>query len=325
MNNVGISGIGHYVPERILTNNDLEKIVDTTNEWIVTRTGISERRIAEKEIPTSYLATKAANEAIKNANIKAEEIDLIIVATITPDMIFPSTACIVQAEIGAFNAACFDLQAACSGFVFGLHVAEQFINNGVYKNILVIAADKMSSIVDWQDRNTCVLFGDGASAGVVSQTSSKKILKSYCKSDGRFKDVVYLPGGGSRIPPSHEMLEKRLQFVKMDGKVLFKHAVAKIEESIKQIISLCNFSLDDISLIIPHQANIRIIEAMYERLKVSKEKIFINLHKYGNLSAASVGVCLSEVAKQNILKSGDKVILATVGAGLSWASMIIEW
>ncbi|MFH1613275.1 MAG: beta-ketoacyl-ACP synthase III [bacterium] len=325
MNNVGIIGIGHYVPEKILTNNDLEKIVNTTNEWIMTRTGISERRIAEENIPTSYLATKAANEAIQNANIKSEEIDLIIVATITPDMTFPSTACIVQAQIGAFNAACFDLQAACSGFVFALHTAEQFIANGVYKNILVIAADKMSSIVDWQDRNTCVLFGDGACACILSQSSSKKILKSYWKSDGRFKDIVYLPGGGSQIPPSHKMIEEKLQFIKMDGKILFKHAVTKIEESIKKVISLCNLSIDDISLIIPHQANIRIIEAIYERLKVPKEKVFINLHKYGNLSAASVGVCLSEISKQNTLKSGDKILLTTVGAGLSWASMIIEW
>ncbi|QUH20867.1 beta-ketoacyl-ACP synthase III [Alkaliphilus sp. B6464] len=323
---VGITGTGSYLPEKELTNFDLENMVDTTDEWIRTRTGISKRRVVEDKIATSDLATEAAKKAIDNAGISAEDVDLIIVATVTPDMAFPSTACIVQKNIGAKNAAAFDIEAACSGFIYGITIGEQFIKSGVYKNVLVIGAETLSKILNWKDRNTCVLFGDGAGAAILQPVKEGYgILSSSLGADGSSGDYLTQPAGGSRIPASIETVANNLHYVQMDGSEVFKFAVRIMAKSTLQAIESSGLKLNDIDYMIPHQANIRIIEAAAKRLNLDMDKVYVNLNNYGNMSAASVPVALDEAVRKGNIKTGDIVTLVAFGGGLTWGSSVIRW
>lgn len=321
-----IISVGAYVPEKILSNADLEKMVNTTDEWITTRTGIKERRIAAKDEFTSDLATKAALKAIERGNIKPEEIDLIIVATITPDMPFPATACLVQNKLGAKRAAAFDLEAACSGFIYGLEVGQQFIISRTFETVLVIGAEKLSTIVDWQDRNTCVLFGDGAGAAILRHRENSHGLLTACMgSDGGKSNLIVMPAGGSRNPATIETINSRLHYLKMEGRETFKNAVTAMYTAANEALKRCNLDVSQIKCIIPHQANKRIIEAVRERLGASESQFFVNLHKYGNTSAASVAIALYEVVQSGKINRGDLIMLLAFGAGLTWAAAIIEW
>src|SRR5881227_1831638 len=284
-----ITGVGSYVPAKVLTNAELEKMVDTSDEWITSRTGIRERRIAAKDEFTSDLAARAAMRAIQRAGISPGEIDLIIVATITPDMPFPSTACLVQQKIGANRAAAFDLEAACSGFIYALEIAQQFIMSRTYDTVLVIGAEKLSSIVDWEDRNTCVLFGDGAGAAILqNRPNSHGLLTAVMGSDGEKSGLLFMPGGGSRCPATEQSVASRLHFLRMEGKETFKNAVQAMQTAAEEALKRCELDITRIKCIIPHQANRRIIEAVGERLGARPDQLFINLHRYGNTSAASV-------------------------------------
>lgn len=328
MNNipVGITGLGSCLPDNVLSNEDLSKIVDTNNEWIVTRTGIRERRIANKNTATSDLASISAIKALEDANIKAEDLDLIIVATSTPDYFFPSTAGIVQKNIRAKRAAAFDINVACSGFNYGLVVGANFIQTGMYKKVLVVGAEVMSSIVDWEDRNTCVLFGDGAGACVLEPCDeSFGILSSELGSDGVNGDVLVVPAGGSRMPATSETVDNKLHTIRMDGKEVFKFAVRVMEKSSLEVLKRAGLEKEDIDFLIPHQANTRIIDAAVKKLKLSREKIHVNLDRYGNTSAASIPLALDEAYRENKIKKGDNVLLIAFGAGLSWASLVIKW
>ncbi|MCX7871761.1 MAG: ketoacyl-ACP synthase III [Verrucomicrobiae bacterium] len=321
-----IAAVGSYVPARILTNGDLEKMVETSDEWIITRTGIKERHIAAEDEFTSDLATKAATKALERANLKPDAIDLIIVATITPDMPFPATACLVQEKIGAKKAAAFDLEAACSGFIYALEVGQQFIMSRTYENVLVIGAEKLSSIVDWKDRNTCVLFGDGAGAAVLQHRANSHGLLTACMgSDGGKSNLIMMPGGGSRNPASIDTVNGRLHYLKMEGRETFKNAVNAMCTAATEALKRCNLDISQIKCIIPHQANRRIIEAVGERLGAKEEQVFVNLHKYGNTSAASVAIALDESVESGTIKRGDLVMLLAFGAGLTWGAAIIEW
>lgn len=322
---VGIAGLGFYVPEKILTNRDLEKMVETSDEWIRTRTGISERRIAEKGTGTSDLAAKAALMALEEAKTKPEDIDLIICATSTPDIPLPSTACLVQHKIGATKAAAFDQAAACSGFVYALVTAEQFIRSGYYKNALVIGADQISSYIDWTDRSTCVLFGDGAAAAVLKPTDKGGILSSVIGSDGQYADLLKIDAGGSRYPASEETVKSKKHYLQMNGGEVFKLAVRGMADSVTKALEKAKLSPKDIACFIPHQANLRIIDAVSERLNYPKEKVFINLEKYGNTSAASCAIALYEAVKQGKVKKKDKILIATFGSGLVWGALVMEW
>jgi 3-oxoacyl-[acyl-carrier-protein] synthase-3 len=324
--NIIIKSTGAYVPEKVLTNADLEKIVDTTDEWITTRTGIATRRIAHDGEATSDLAYKAAEAALDNAGIAPEELELIIVATITPDMFFPSTACIVQDKLGAKKAVAMDLNAACSGYIYSLVVASTLLETGSYGNAVIIGAEKLTSITDWDDRNTCVLFGDGAGAAVIVPSDGPgKLLAFDLGSDGGYGDMLYIPGGGSRNPATKETVNGRLHYIKMNGNPLFKIAVNKMRETFKRSLKKAGLKPDDISLLITHQANLRIIEALRSFLKIPKEKVFVNIEKYGNTSAASIGIALHEACEKKIIKRGDVVGLAAFGGGLTWGSAIIEF
>ena len=322
---VGIVGVGFYVPEKVLTNADLEKMVDTTDEWIRSRSGIQERRIAEKGVGTSDLSAKAAQMAMEKAGVKPEEIDLLIVATTTPDMPLPSAACFVQEKIGAKNAAAFDLAAACAGFVYAMVTAEQFIKSGTYKTVLVIGADLISSYIDWTDRSTCVLFGDGAGAVVMREVSSGGILSSVLGSDGHYAELLKICAGGSRLPASDETLKSKGHFLKMNGSEVFKLAVRGMADSVIKALSKAGVRKEDVACFIPHQANQRIIDAVSDRLDFPKEKIFINLQKYGNTSSASCAIALYEALKEGKIKKKDKVVLTTFGSGLVWGAMVLEW
>ena len=314
------------MPERILTNADLEKLVDTSDEWIVSRTGIRERRMAAKDEFTSDLATNAAKRAIEQAGIEPEEIDLIILATVTPDMFFPSTACLVQQRIGAKRAACFDVSAACSGFLYGIEIAQQFITSSTYNTVLVIGADKLSSIVDWTDRNTCVLFGDGAGAAILrNRAGSHGVVYTYMGSDGSLGEVLYMPGGGCRCPPSPEMLEQKLNTIKMSGKETFKYAVTALLTAAHAALEGAGLKPDDLACIIPHQANLRIIEAVASRMGVPIERFMVNLDRFGNTSAAAVAIALDEANRTERMKLGDYVLLIVFGGGLTWASSVVQW
>jgi 3-oxoacyl-[acyl-carrier-protein] synthase-3 len=323
---VGILGTGSYIPDKVLTNSDLEKMVDTTDEWIVSRTGIRTRRIADEKMATSDLATKAALEAIKDADISAEEIDLIIVATVTPDMNFPSTACIVQKNIGAKNAAAFDLEAGCSGFIYGLTVGKQFISNGIYKWVLVIGAETLSKIVDWSDRNTCVLFGDGGGAAVLGPTEEGMgILSVYIGADGEGGDFLTMPAGGSKNPASLATIEEQLHCIKMEGNEVFRFATRIMNNASQKALELSGHSLEDINYLVPHQANLRIIEAAAKKLNLPMNKVHVNLDRLGNMSAASIPVALDEAVKQGRINKGDLVAIVGFGAGLTWGASILRW
>jgi len=327
MPNAGITGVGSYLPPGILTNHDLEKMVDTSDEWITTRTGIKERRIASEDQAASDLAVKAAEKALEDAQLDAKQIDLIIVATVTPDMFFPATACLVQQKIGAINAAAFDLEAGCSGFIYALSVATQFVNTGVYQNVLVIGAETLSKITDWSDRNTCVLFGDGAGAVVVSNIGdeNKGILANYLKADGSGGKLLHMPAGGSRLPATKDTVEKGLHYINMNGGEVFKFAVKIMGCAAKNVIKLAGLKLSDVDYLVPHQANKRIVDAAIKRLKLSPDRVYMNLDRYGNMSSASIPVALDEAVKKGFIKKGDIVLMVGFGAGLTWGASVLRW
>jgi len=323
---VGILGMGSCLPDKIVTNLDLEKIVDTSDEWIVDRTGIKARRIADEDTATSDIATKAAERALQDAGIPASEIDLIIVATATPDMMFPSTSCIIQNNIKAVNAAAFDLAAGCSGFVYGLVTGSQFIRSGLYKKVLVIGAETLSKILNWQDRNTCVLFGDGAGAAVLGQVpSGYGILGSHLGADGSGGNLLKLPAGGSREPASIASVTERKHFVHMEGNDVFKFAIKIMGEAALKALANAGLGPFDVDYLVPHQANIRIIQSAAKRLKIPLDKVMVNVDKYGNTSAASIPIALEEAVDQGIINTGDTVVLVGFGAGLTWAACVIKW
>ena len=321
-----ISGVGSYVPAKVLTNADLARMIETTDEWITTRTGIKERRIAAKNEFTSDLATQAALCAMRRAGVTADQVDLIIVATATPDMPFPSTACLVQRKIGAHLAAAFDLEAACSGFIYGLEIGQQFIMSRTYDTVLIIGAEKLSTIVDWKDRNTCVLFGDGAGAAVLqNRPNSHGLLTAVMGADGRKADLLFMAGGGSRCPASAESVAARMHYLRMDGKETFKNAVQAMQTAAEEALRRCEIDISRIKCIIPHQANLRIIEAVGERLGARPEQLFVNVQKYGNTSAASVAIALDEAVSSGQIQRGDLILLVVFGAGLTWGAAVIEW
>lgn len=324
---VQISGLGSFIPPKVLTNFDLEKMVDTNDEWIRTRTGISERHIAEKGQKASDLGTEAALEALKSANLTAADIDLIIVATITPDMFFPSTACNIQHRLGA-KCGAFDMAAACSGFPYALGVAEGFIRSGMYKHILVVGSEVLSGFIDWKDRSTCVLFGDGAGAAVVSRREKLDqygVIASHLGSDGGQADLLKIPAGGSAFPPSVETINQGMHFLKMQGSEVFKIAVRTMELAVKKVLSEVGLGIEDIDCLIPHQANMRILQAVGERLQLPEEKLFTNVEKYGNMSSASTAVAFCEAVKSGRIKKDDIIVLVAFGGGLTWASTVIRW
>ena len=322
---IGITGLGMHVPAKVLTNRDLEKMVDTSDDWIRTRTGIEERRIAPPGTTTSDLAFAAAQQALKQARLKPQDIELIIVATTTPDMLFPSTSCLVQQRLGATQAVCFDLSAACSGSVFAMITAQQYLLNGRYRNALVIGAEVLSSFIDWTDRSTCILFGDGAGACVLQPVKRGGILATDMGSDGRAADLLYMPGGGSKHPPSHQSVDQRLHFLRMNGTEIFKLAVRRMAESAQRVITTGKIKPERVACFIPHQANVRIIEAVVKRANLPPEKVFMNLQRYGNTSAASNLIALYEAVKTGRIKRGDHAVMVAFGAGLTWGSILLQW
>jgi len=323
---VGILGTGKYVPERVLTNQELETMVETNDEWIVSRTGIRERRIAAPEQATSDLALIAARQALDNAGVKANELDLIIVATVTPDMAFPSTACILQDKLGASKAAAFDLSAACSGFIYGLNNAVNFIASGAYKRVLVIGAECLSRITDYEDRNTCILFGDGAGAVVLGPTEEGRGFRSFVLgADGAGGELLKIAGGGSRYPSSIETIGGKLHYIYMAGSEVFKFAVRIMGSAAAEALEKAGLTQEDVDLLVPHQANMRIIQASLDRLQLTSDKCMINLDKYGNMSAASIPVALAEAVESGRVREGDCLVLVGFGGGLTWAASALIW
>lgn len=323
---IGIVGYGKYVPERILTNADLEQMVETNDEWIVSRTGIRERHIAAPEQATSDLAYEAAVRALKTAGMTAEELELIIVATVTPDTLFPSTACILQDKLGAKNAAAFDLSAACSGFVYGMATANGMLQTGMYNNALVIGADTLSRITDYTDRNTCVLFGDGAGAVVLGEVSEGRGFLSFdLGAEGSGGSLLKLEAGGSRQPASAETVQEKKHFIYMNGREVFKFAVRVMGTATEEVLRKAGKGKEDIDLFVPHQANIRIIQSAMQRLDLPEEKCIINVDKYANTSAASIPLALVEAAEEGRMKEGDTILLVGFGGGLTWGASVLVW
>lgn len=321
-----ITGIGSYLPNKVLTNYDLEKMVDTSNDWIIQRTGIKERRIVENGVTTSDLATQASLRAMEDAGVSPKDLDMIITSTITPDHIFPSTSCYIQQKIGATRACAFDILAACAGFIYAMSIGQSFINSGAMKTILVVGAECLSKITDYTDRTTCVLFGDGAGAVVIQRNPVKhEILSSSLAADGSEADVLIMQGGGSRNPASLESVQQRLHYIQFRGKEVFKLAINNIANLILETTRENGLTLDDIDLIIPHQSNLRIIEATMEKLGLPMEKAFVNIDKYGNTSSASVPIAIDEARKEGRLHKGDIVMLVAFGGGLTWGSSLIRW
>ena len=321
----GVLGTGSFLPEKILSNHDLEKMVDTSDEWIVTRTGISERRMAEQKTATSDLAIEAANRALTNARIKPEKIDLVVVTTITPDMFFPSTACLVQNAIGAKNAGAFDLSAACSGFVYGLSTASAMIASGAIKHALVIGAETLTKITNYEDRSSCILFGDGAGAVVLGPANKHIIAYTKLGSDGSGGDIMKVPAGGSRLPATEKTVREKRHYMEIRGREVFSFAVRKMQECIQDALDANGYTADDISLIVPHQVNLRILAAAAEKFGLPMEKVEVNIQKYGNTSSASIPIALDEAVQAGKLKKGNVVILVAFGAGLTWGSALVEW
>jgi len=324
---VKIAGTGSYLPANIMTNADLEKVVDTSDEWITTRTGIKARRIANEEETNSFMATQAAKAALENANLSAQDIDQIIVATVTPDTLMPATATYVQHQLGATSALAFDISAACSGYLYAMQLAENAIKAGNAKNVLIIGSEKLSSFVDWTDRTTCVLFGDGASAAVISESQEGEgaILAIEMGTDGAQTDILNIPGGGSTCPTTPTNADQKLATVKMQGQEVFKHAVNRMKTVANSVVAKAGLTSEDIQQVIPHQANLRIIDAIAKRLDVDSEKVFVNLDKYGNTSAAAVAIALDEAQRKGKFKRGDHIVLVVFGAGLTWAAAAIRW
>ncbi len=324
---VTIAGTGSYLPEKILTNDDLSKFVETSDEWIVTRTGIKECRIAGEGESTSHLGSKAGQKALEQAGIAAEDLDLIIVATITPDTLTPATACYVQQQLGATKAVAFDISAACSGFLYAMKIAKRMIESGAFHNALIIGAEKLSAFVNWEDRTTCVLFGDGAGAAVLraSKEGEGRILATDIGTDGKQTHLLNIPGGGSACPITINNAGEGLATLAMLGKEVFKHAVTRMKNSANFVIERAGLEPDDIAIVIPHQANLRIIDAIASRLAVPNDRVFVNLHKYGNTSAAAIAIALDEAHREGKMKRGDNVVMVAFGAGLTWAAAAIEW
>lgn len=320
-----ILGTGSYAPKQVLTNADLESMVETSDSWIVERTGIRERRLAAPDEACSDLGVLAGQQALADANVQASQLDLILVATCTGDSPLPSTASLIQHRLGAGKAAACDISAACCGFVYGLSVADAFVRTG-YRYVLVIGSEVMSSITDWTDRNTCVLFGDGAGAVVLGPTEEDRgVLSLHLHADGRFSDLICVPGGGSSLPPSERVLAERLHCVKMRGNETFKIAVKTMEEAIREAVAAHGLDVDDIDCLVPHQANIRILRAVGQRIGLPPDRIMINVDRYGNTSAASIPLALDEAAKNGTIREGSLVVMAAFGAGLTWASGAIRW
>ncbi|MBM3191247.1 MAG: ketoacyl-ACP synthase III [Chlamydiae bacterium] len=324
MSQAKIVGTGVYLPGKILANADLEKIVDTSDEWIVTRTGMKERRIASEKETTSFMGIEAAKKAMEDAHVTTDQIDLILVATLSADYLFPSTACLVQAGLQAEGVAALDIQAACSGYVYGLSIAKAYVESGMYRRVLLIASEKLSTITDYQDRSTCVLFGDGACAAVIAKEGKGFVIEGVVLgADGKQKDILHMPAGGTMLPASRETVEQRLHFIKMEGKEVYKHAVRRMEAAAEQCLQQIGCREKDISYLVPHQANMRIIESLAKRFEVPMEKVFITIHKYGNTSASACGIAFDELVKEDKLQAGDKVLLVAFGAGLTWGAAIV--
>jgi 3-oxoacyl-[acyl-carrier-protein] synthase III len=322
-----ITAVSHYLPERRVTNKDLEKMVDTSDEWIFERTGIRERRVAEKGQATSDLAAAAARGLLEKRGISAADLDLIIVATVTPDMFFPSSACLVQNKIGASRAWAFDLSGACSGFLYALVTATQFIGSGVHKKVLVVGADVMTSIIDFKDRATCVLFGDGAGAVLVepAEEGEAGIIDFILRSDGSGGQFLYMPGGGSLNPSSPETIEKRMHYVHQDGRNVFKFAVRGMADISQEILTKHGLTANDLKLYIPHQANLRIISAAVEKMGLAPSQVAINIDRYANTTAGTIPICLSEASDSKKINQGDLLLLASFGAGFTWGSLLLRW
>ncbi len=321
-----ITGTGSYAPKKIITNFDLERLVDTSDEWITERTGIKERRIAEKGQCTSDLAYEAAKKALKAAQLSAEDLDLIIVATMTPDKILPSMGCMVQEKLGAKKAAAFDIYAACSGFIYGMSLANAYIKSETYKNILLIGAEILSRFTDWEDRTTCILFGDGAGATVLQRHAGKRgILSTHLHSEGSLGDLIHVPGGGALHPASHDTIRKRMHFIKMKGNETFKAAVRSLEGVVQEALEHNRVKPEEIDFLVPHQANLRIIQAMAQRLNMPMEKVVLTLPKYGNTSAASIPMALDEAVRDGRIRENHLLLLEAFGGGLTWASALVRW
>src|SRR5665648_393858 len=326
MFSVGIVGTGSYVPENVTTNVDLEKIVDTNDEWITSRTGIRERHFAPKDMPVSELCYLAGLRALEDAKVAPEDVDLVIVATITPDYAFPATACLVADRLGAKNAAAFDLEAGCTGFIYGVATGSQFIATGMYKTALVIGGETMSKILNWEDRSTCILFGDGAGAAVLQAVAEDSGFLSFeLGSDGSGGKLLSQPAGGSRNPTSLETVEKRLHTVHMAGNEVYKFAVRIMGEVAVKALEKASLTQEDVDILIPHQANMRIVDAAVKRLGISSDKVIINLNKYGNMSAASIPVALDECSKEGRIKEGDTILMVGFGTGLTWGACVLRW
>ena len=324
-----ITGFGCYVPDKVLTNQDLEQMVDTNDEWIVSRTGIQERHISSQEQASSDLALISATNALNDAGLCADDIDLIVVGTTSPDMLFPSTGCILQAKLGVpTTAVCLDVSAACSGMMYALEVANNMLRAGAYRKALVVGVDTLTKFSDFTDRNTCILFGDGAATFVLEMDTDKDgfdVVGLKLSSDGNCADLLKIPGCGSRNPASQDVIDKRLQYITMDGQAVYKHAVNSMSGISKVVLEESGLGLDDISLLIPHQANIRIIKSVGKKLKLSSDKVFINLEKYGNTSSASVGIALREAFDTNRIKHGDNIVMTTFGAGFTTAGGVLRY
>lgn len=320
-----ITGTGSFSPEKVMTNHDFEQIVETSDEWIRTRTGIVERRIADPEIASSDMAYEASLKALEVANTSPEHIDGIIVGTITPDYFFPSTGCILQSKLGAVNAYAFDLLAGCSGFLYALHVADSLIRSGSAKTLLVVGAETLSRIIDYEDRSTCILFGDGAGAAVLTSSDNPGVLSSCLSTNGDQWELLYMPGGGSKIPASVESVKNKEHFLKMKGNDVFKVAVKSLESASLEAIRKADLTPDDIDFFIPHQANFRILEAVRKRLNLPEEKVFSNLDRYGNTSSASVPIALDEAVRNGDIKPGSTVLFAAFGAGFTWGASVVRF
>jgi 3-oxoacyl-[acyl-carrier-protein] synthase-3 len=321
-----ITGTGSYAPKKVITNHDLEKLIDTSDEWITERTGIKERRVVEKGQTTSDLAYEASRKALKAAGIGAHELDLILVATMTPDTILPSMGCVLQDKLGAKNAAAFDIAAACSGFIYGMSVANAFIRSETYKTILLVGAEVISRFTDWEDRTTCILFGDGAGAVVMQRHAGKRgVLSTHLHSDGSLSDLLYVPAGGALHPASHDTVHKRMHFIKMKGNETFKAAVRSLEGVVQEALEHNKVKPDEIDYLVPHQANLRIIQAMAQRLNMPMEKVVITLPLYGNTSAASIPMALDEAVRDGRIKENHLLLFEAFGGGLTWASALVRW
>ncbi|TAG09516.1 MAG: ketoacyl-ACP synthase III [Verrucomicrobia bacterium] len=324
---VCIAGTGSYVPEKILTNEELAQMVDTSDEWIFTRTGIRERRIAADGEFTSHMATHAARRALEQAGMEASELELIIVATITPDTFTPATACYVQQALGSYKAVAFDISAACSGFLYAMKLAKRLISDGAFQNALIIGAEKLSAVTNWQDRSTCVLFGDGAGAAVLrpSKPSEGAILATEMGTDGSLTHLLNIPGGAIACPTTAANVDQNLHTLTMLGKEVFKHAVNRMKDAAEKVITRAGLQPEDIACVIPHQANLRIIDAIADRLAVPNDRVFVNLDRYGNTSAAAVAIALDEAHRTGAFKRGDAIVMVVFGAGLTWAAAAVRW